>query len=88
MWSPALRGGEKRGGNRRKSGRKQGDPGAALAVKFAQRVFQRLGRRRAAAAIAVAGAMGDLIFGGGIKQRRRMIDRRIDEAVIGFGIAA
>jgi hypothetical protein len=50
--------------------------------------FQRFGGRCAAPPVIVAGAVGDLIFRGGIEQGRRVIDRRIDKTVIGLRIAA
>ncbi len=83
-----TRDGKERGRNCRQSGWKQGHACASLAVEFAQGIFQRFGGRRAAPAIIVAGAVGDLIFRSGIEQGRGVIDRRIDKSVIGLRIAA
>ena len=63
-------------------------PAQASPSSVAQRVFQRLRGGRAAAAVLIAGAVRDLILGGRIKHGRGVIDRRIDEAVLAFGVAA
>ena len=63
-------------------------PAQAGPSSSAQGVFQRLGGRRAAPAVLIAGAVGDLIRGGRIEHGRGVIDRRIDEAVLACGVAA
>ena len=66
---------------------KQRHAGALRPFEFLQRLFERLRGRRAAPAILVARAMGDEILGARIEHGRGVIDRRIDEAVVGGGIA-
>ena len=79
---------EKRRRNRRQSRRQQGDAGAAFALDRCDRLFKRVGGRRAAAAVLIARAMRHLILGGRVKHGRGVINRRIDEALLAFGIAA
>jgi hypothetical protein len=62
--------------------------GAGLAFQRADRVLQCLRGGRAPAAVLIARAMGDLVLGGRIKHRRGVIDGRIDEAMLAFGVAA
>ncbi len=71
-----------------KSGRQQRDPGAVRAFEVLQRKFERFRGRSAAAAVLVTGAMGDKILGRGVEDRRGMVNRRIDETVVGLGIAS
>ena len=75
------------GRNRRKPGRQQRHAGALRPFELLQRELERLGGRRTAAAVLIARAMGEEILGIGIEHGRGVIDRRIDEAVVGAGIA-
>ncbi len=79
---------QQRGRDRRQSRGHQRHPGAACALELAQRALQRLRGRRAAPAVLVARAVRDLVLRGRIEHGRGVINRRIDEAVLGFGIAA
>jgi hypothetical protein len=79
---------KQRGRNRRQSRRQQGDAGTTLAFERGERLFERFRGGGAAAAVLIARAVRHLILGGGIKHGRGVIDRRIDEAVLAFGIAA
>ena len=74
--------------NCRKARRQQRHTGALRPFELLQREFERLGRRRAAPSVLIARAVGEVILGARIKHGRGVIDRRIDEAVIGGGIAA
>jgi hypothetical protein len=51
-------------------------------------LFERFRCGGAAAAVLIARAVRHLILGGGIEHGRGVINRRIDEAVLAFGIAA
>src|SRR6185312_14365406 len=75
------------GRDRRQTRRHQHGSRAAFAFQPRQRVFQRFRGRRPAAAVLVAPTVRDLIRRGRIKNRGRVIDGRIDEAEIVFGIA-
>ena len=68
-------------------GGQQGYAGAVRPFEFLQRLFERFGGRRAAAAVLVARAVGEKILRVGIEHGGGVIDRRIDEAMIGLGIA-
>ena len=79
---------QERGGDRRQPGRQQGDPGAALALERGEGAFQRLRGGGAAPPVLVARAVGDLVFRVRIKQRRGVIDGRIDKPMRKLWIAA
>src|SRR4029077_3788019 len=61
--------------------------GAIRPFDLLERQLQRLGGRRAAPAVLVARAVRQKIFGARIEHRGGVIDRRIDETVVGFRIA-
>ena len=73
--------------NRPQSRRQKRDAGALRPFQLLHGEFERFGRRRAATAVLIAGAAGDEILGAGIKHRRGVVDWRVDEAVLGGGIA-
>ena len=85
---PALECRQQRGRDGREPRGDERNPGAARAFDRLNRPFERLGSRRAAPAVLVARAMRDEILRAGVKHGRGMINRRIDEAVIGERIAA
>ena len=68
--------------NSRKTRWQQRYARALRSFELLQRDFERLGRWRAAAAILIARAMGEEILSARIEHSRRMIDRRINEAII------
>ena len=74
--------------DRREAGRQQRHAGALRAFELLQREFERLGRRRPAAPVLIARTVGDIVRRGAVENGRGMIDRRIDEAVIGRRVAA
>ena len=73
--------------DRREARRQQGDAGALRSFERQHGRFERFGGRRAAPAVLIARAMGEKILGVRIEHGRGVIDRRIDEAVIGAGLA-
>ncbi len=73
--------------DRRQTGRQQRDAGALRSFEREHGRLQRFGRRRAAPPVLIARAVGEIILGVGIKHGRGVIDRRIDEAMIGAGLA-
>ena len=79
---------KQRGRNRREPGRQKRNAGAIGPFERAQRVFKRLRSRRAAAPVKIAGAAREEILGGRIEHRRDVMDRRIDETMIGGRVAA
>ena len=75
-----------RGRNRREPGRKERHARALRPLELLHRLFERFGGRGAAPPILVARAMGEKILGARIEHGRGVIDRRIDEAVVGVRV--
>src|SRR5262249_57956966 len=69
-------------------GRQQRYAGALRTFQLLQREFERFRCWRAAPPILVTRAMGEKILGARIEHGRSVIDRRIDESVIGYRVAA
>ncbi len=78
---------QQRGRDRRESGGQERNAGAIGAFELAQRIRKRLRRGGAPPPVEIAGAAGEKILRRWIEHRRGVIDRRIDEAVIGGRVA-
>ena len=79
---------QQRSRNSGKSGGQQRDAVALRPLKLLHGEFERLGRRRTAPAVLIARAVRQVILGAWVEHGRGMIDRRVDETVIGRRIAA
>jgi hypothetical protein len=79
---------QQRGRDRGETRWQQRDAGAVGPFERAQGAFQRFRGRRAAAAVEVARASREEILGARIKDGGDVVNRRIDEAMIGRGVAA
>jgi hypothetical protein len=74
--------------DRRQAGRQQRYAGARRTFQFLQGYFECFGRRCAAAAVLIPRSMSDEILGAWVEHGGGVINRRVDEAVVGERIAA